>query len=309
MIETVFRASLPMGERMVVQRNRIVGVRKAGPRLVVATGLHGDELEGQFVAFELARRLNERLGNLRGTVDIYPALNPLGLSARTHGVPNFDIDLDHMFPGDPEGDLTSALAAAVLDDMLRANACVVVHSSAASMQELAQARIDEDDPGTLEKLAMLLNVRLVWKRAPTLELASTLAHALNERGVPTIVVEMGSGMRVSEEHGVWLVEGILRLLEHLHAWSGPTIISPYPLVSQGDNVVDLVTERPGLFLPRATHGSEVWRGQEVGVVVDPLCGETIQEVYSPCDGLLFSLRAYPLVQPGSLLARVLEVGR
>lgn len=54
--------------------------RTAAPdaaRLAIVTGSHGDELEGQYICYETARRLKEGLQFLSGTVDIYPALNPL----------------------------------------------------------------------------------------------------------------------------------------------------------------------------------------------------------------------------------------
>lgn len=306
MIQTVFTAALPVGERLVIQKNRIVGAQGAGPRAAIVTGVSGDELEGQFVAFDLARRLNERLSDLAGTVDIYPALNPLGISAHTHGMPSFDIDLDHTFPGNPQGSLNEALSAAVFNDIRDANVCVIVRSSSSQMKEVTQIRIDEENPDKLLKLAKQLNVRLVWVRTPTPEIDSTLAHTLNCQHTPTIVVETALGMRVLEDVGTWLVEGILRLLNHLGAWKGPVFVFPDPRISNGGNVVSEYAEVPGLFLPRVAHDSKVRRNQMIGRVVDPLEGTVKQEVCSPCNGLLFSLRAYPIVHPGSLLARVLE---
>ena len=50
MIETVFSAALPVGERLIVKKNRIEGRGGRGPRIAVVTGIHGDGLEGQFVA-------------------------------------------------------------------------------------------------------------------------------------------------------------------------------------------------------------------------------------------------------------------
>jgi predicted deacylase len=47
-------------------------------------------------------------------------------------------------------------------------------------------------------------------------------------------------------------------------------------------------------------------GQTIGLVVDPLEGAVRQEVKAPCAGLLFALRTYPVVYPGSLIARILE---
>ena len=308
MKQTVFTAMLPIGESLVVQKNRIGGIRNDGPRIAVVTGMYGDELEGQFVAFELARRLNEAPGSLRGVVDIYPALNPLGLSSREHGVPQFDIDLERTFPGNPDGNLTEALADAVFRDVLGARVCVVIHSSDVNMREMTQARIDEGDSKDLVDLASFLNPQIIWVRESQLVTDPTLSHALNARRCPTIVVEMGAGAGVSTDSGSWLVEGILRLLEHLHAWTGATISLPYPKVVQGGHVAVITASSPGLFVPWVEHGTQVRRDDVIGAIVDPLEGTTAYEVRAPCNGLLFSLRSYPITQPGSLLARILEEG-
>lgn len=306
MIETVYTAALPIGEKLVVQKNHIGGLRNAGPRVAVVTGMHGDELAGQFVAYELIRRLNESSHELSGMVDIYPALNPLGLSARTHGFPQFDIDFDRIFPANPNGNLTESLAAAVLDDIVGATACIIIRSSDTFVQEVAQARIDEDASDLLAHFASMLNVRLVWMRKADVSLQSTLAHALNERGTPSLIVKLGSDMGQAENEATWIVEGILRLLEELHAWSGSTIVLPTPKISGGDDVVTLLAEESGLFLPRVEYGRQVYQGQTIALVVDPLEGVVRRELRAPCSGLLFSLRTYPVVYPGSLLARILE---
>ena len=68
MIQTVFRAELPVGENLIIQKHRIEGTAPAPfggeaaavghkPRIAVVTGVHGDELEGQYVAFKLAEAL------------------------------------------------------------------------------------------------------------------------------------------------------------------------------------------------------------------------------------------------------------
>ncbi|MBR3226566.1 MAG: succinylglutamate desuccinylase/aspartoacylase family protein [Atopobiaceae bacterium] len=306
MVETVYSAALPVGEKLLVQKNCLLGHRRAGRRVAIVTGMHGDGLAGQFVAYELIRRLNESPSKLRGMVDVYPALNPLGLSARTHGVPQFDIDLDRSFPGNASGNLTDALASAVFEDVVGASACVIIQSSDSFVQEVSQARIDEGDSSSLMRIASLLNVRLIWLQESAPTLRSTLAHALNERGTPAFVVRLGSNVSQAENEAVWIVEGILRLLKELRVWSGSTIDLPAPMVSSGDDVVTLLADEPGLFLPRIECGAQVRRGQVLGLVVDSLEGVVKSELKAPCSGLLFSLRTYPIVYPGSLLARILE---
>ena len=41
-------------------------------------------------------------------------------------------------------------------------------------------------------------------------------------------------------------------------------------------------------------------------MADPLTGEILQTLRSPSDGLLFTLREYPVVYEGSLIARILD---
>ena len=316
MIQTVFSAELPVGEHLIVQKHRIEGRAKGPfggeaaadghrPRIAVVTGVHGDELEGQYVAFKLARVLESHLDQLWGTVDIYPAVNPLGINSIERSVPMFDVDLNRTFPGNPQGDLTETLAAAVIDDITGADVAVDIHASNIFLFEMPQIRINEITAERLLPLAPLLNVDFVWVHASATVLESTLAYALNERGTRTLVVETGVGMRVTQELGERLTQGILRLGAHLGAWGGEFEVSPAPIVSNDGEVSYLNAGAGGIFLPMATHGTMVEEGQPIGIVADSLTGEVAERVVAPTSGLLFTLREYPVVYPGSLLARIL----
>lgn len=41
-------------------------------------------------------------------------------------------------------------------------------------------------------------------------------------------------------------------------------------------------------------------------MVDPLSSDCLDEIVSPIDGLLFTIREYPIVDEGSLIGRVLK---
>lgn len=327
MIETVFSAELPVRERLLVQKNRIIGAdlrREAGleegepssaakhpevldraPRMAVVTGIHGDELEGQHVAFELARQLNSHLDQVHGIVDIYPAINPLGINSIERGVPGYDLDLNRVFPGDKQGPLTEALAAAVIEDIAGAQVCVDIHASNIFLREMPQVRINEITAEELVPLAHLINIDFVWVHASATVLASTLAYSLNAIGTKTLVVETGVGMRITP-HETWrLTQGMLRLANHFGIWSGKFERHGKPMISTDHRVSFLNANAAGVFLPRAAHGQRIGEDELIGYIVDPLSGEVREEVRCPVNGLLFTLREYPVVYPGSLLARVL----
>lgn len=305
MIQTVYSAELPVSEHLTIRKNRIQGHYRRGPRIAVVTGVHGDELEGQYVAYELAKQLNANLDALHGIVDIYPAINPLGINSIQRGVPMFDIDLDRTFPGNPEGNLTQSLAAAIVDDIKGADICVDIHASNIFLREMPQIRINKEFARTLMPLAPLLNVNFVWVHATTTQQKSSLTYALNSVGTPCLVVESGVGMRITEDYGVRLAEGLLRLIAHFGGWEGGFLENPLPLVAQDANIEFLSSESPGIFLPRAKHGTRVKKNDLIGIICDPLTGTVQEEVRCTTSGLLFTLREYPVVYPGSLLARIL----
>ena len=309
MIETVFQTALPIGERLVVRKNRIEGTGGPGPRIAVVTGIDGDGLEGQWVAHELAQVLRAEPHNLRGTVDIYPALNPLGVSAAEHGLPLFDLDLNHTFPGNRAGNMNEALAAAIVADIEGADACVDIHAPDTYLREVPHVRVERHHRERLLPLAMVLNTQVAWVHATPHAERSTLTHVLNKLGTPSVVVKMGERLHITADCGSWLTEGILRLIELLGGWSSPAVALPEPRVVRDEQVVSVKADVPGVFLPCTEQGVSVRRGQAVGMIVDPLDDDVNVEVKSPVDGMVMSLRTQPLVYPGSAVARIMGGGR
>jgi len=307
MIKPVSVAALPVAENFIIQKNRIEN--DAGPgckRVCVVTGTHGDELEGQYVCARLARILNEDKQKLSGIVDIYPALNPLGIDSLTRGFPMFDLDMNRIFPGSPTGLLAEVVAYDVINDIDGADICIDIHSSNIFLREIPQVRVSEQTAAELLPYAVMLNVDLVWVHASATVLESTLAHSLNTRGVKTLVVEMGVGMRITENYCTQLVDGILNMLHELGMWNGQIGQVREPLVSKDHRIDFLNSDAHGIFIPGAAHGSHVKAGDRIGKVIDPLVGAIVEETLAPCTGLLFTLREYPVVFGGSLLARIME---
>ena len=306
MILPVVSVNLPVDEQMRVCKRRLMPEGASGrlPRISIVTGTHGDELEGQYVCYELARRIEAQPRLLTGIVDIYPALNPLGVDSITRGVPGFDLDMNRIFPGSEDGAMAEYAAAHITQDILGSDVCIDVHASNIFLREIPQVRVSETTAKTLVPLARELNCDFIWVHASATVLESTLAHTLNMRGVPTLVVEMGVGMRITREYGDQLLAGIFRLMHRLGIWAGEAPQVRTPIVSTDGKVAFLNAPTLGMFVPRVTHWEDVHAGEVIGDILNPLTGEGT-EIASPCDSVLFTLREYPLVYEGSLLARVL----
>ncbi len=307
MIKTVTSVGLPVDERLNIVKNRIqpevlTGTEK---RICVVTGTHGDELEGQYVCCLLNRMIEEHKECLKGIVDIYPALNPLGVDSITRGIPMFDLDMNRIFPGTEDGSPAEYVAHKIIQDIEGADLCIDIHASNIYLREIPQVRMSEQTAENLLPYARNLNVDFVWIHAAATVLESTLAHSLNTRGVPTLVVEMGVGMRITESYCMQLADGIFCVMKQLGIWEGAVAPVKEPIVSRDKEVGFLNAEAPGLFIPCVKHWINVEKDEVIGHVYDPLDGKVLSEVKAPIHGMLFTLREYPMVSVGSLLARVL----
>jgi hypothetical protein len=305
MIETIASVPLAVNESLKIQKRRIQN-GKSRTRLSVVTGTHGDELEGQYLAYMLGSFIDNNIENLDGIVDIYPALNPMGIDSITRGIPMFDLDMNRVFPGTKDGTMVEVICSSIVDDLSGSDVCVDVHSSNIFLKEIPQIRISVPTADTLVPYAKMLNVDFVWIHESATVLESTLAHTLNTRGTKTLVVEMGVGMRVTKEYCQQLFDGIMNLMKELGMWNGETSPVREPVISIGHEVGFVNSDAAGIFVPCVNFGDNVKQGEYIGDVVDPLSSKVVEKVQAVCDGMIFTLREYPVVYGGSLLARILK---
>jgi len=193
MIQTIAQASMSVHESLQIRKNRIQN-GDSTRRICVVTGIHGDELEGQYLTWLLNSYLQQHREQLNGIVDIYPALNPMGIDSITRGIPQFDLDMNRIFPGNPNGTMMETISASILNDLAGADICIDVHSSNIFLQELPQIRMSVPTKEKLLPYGKLLNVDFIWVHESATVLESTLTHSLNSIGTKTLVVEMGVGM-------------------------------------------------------------------------------------------------------------------
>ena len=307
MIKTIVSTSLPINERFAIRKN-IIKNGKGNRRVCIVTGTHGDELEGQMVCYLVAKQLNENLDLLDGTVEIYPALNPLGIDTIQRGIPNFDLDMNRIFPGNPNGTMAEQTAHLIVEDLKGADLVFDIHSSNLYLRETPQVRINVMNEEELVPLAQRLNIDFVWVHDAATVLESTLAHSLNSTGTKCLVAELGVGQRINHKMCNRLTLGIFNLMKELGMWKGEvnqSLISN-PIVCKGDSVEFLNAETSGIFITELKCGVVVAEGEEIGQIVEPMTGEVLSRVVSPVEGYMFTIRAYPIVYEGSLMARVFK---
>jgi hypothetical protein len=185
-----------------------------------------------------------------------------------------------------------------------------IHASNVFLREIPQVRINHDSADVLVPLAREMNIDVIWLHGALTVLEATIAHSLNSRGTPCLVIEMGVGMRITPAFTDQLMTGILRVWRSLGVLAADLPLDEpthHPLLADDTNVHYLNAATSGLFVPEVQHWTSVHRGQRLGCIVSPHDGAVQSEVCSPVDGVLFTLREYPVVYEGSLMARIMAV--
>lgn len=306
MIQEVVSVDLPVHERLVIKKNRLEPENMTGKekRISIVTGTHGDELDGQYICYEIIKKIQMYPEKLKGIVDIYPDVNPLGIDMGSRGIPMFDLDMNRVFPGDNNGAVAEYTAAGLIDDIIGSDFCLDIHSSNIFLKEMPQLRMTEENKDKLLPYAKKLNADFIWIYSSKTVLDATLAYSLNNMGVPTLVAEMGVGHRINNEYCQQLIEGIFNLMTELEVWDDAPVNVRNSIVSTEGQVSFISAVGSGIFVSSINSMGTIGMGTHIGDIIEPITGKVIQRIESPTDGIIFSLREHPVVYKGALIARV-----
>lgn len=311
MIETVMTAQMPVGLPIKIKKNRLEPdtIQENMPRLSIVAGVHGDELQGQYICYELIRRIKEERENLKGIVDVYPCVAPMALEIRKRNAPGA-LDMNAMFPGSHHGHTIEYMAAEVIEDLKGSDFCIDIHSSDIFIRELPQIRVPENAGKKVTELAQKSGIPVLWMNSNSSSVwEGSLAYSLRRKGIPNLVIESGIALKIDYEYCKKVIDGIFRMMKELEVFEGEVSPTKKTVTVKKNDVEVIHCNTSGIFIPKIQIGSFVRENQVLGCIVRPILGAELEEVKSSCDGMIFSLREYPAVCEGELLARICKTER
>lgn len=311
MIETVMTAQMPVGLPIKIKKNRLEPdtIQENMPRLSIVAGVHGDELQGQYICYELIRRIKEERENLKGIVDVYPCVAPMALEIRKRNAPGA-LDMNAMFPGSHHGHTIEYMAAEVIEDLKGSDFCIDIHSSDIFIRELPQIRVPENAGKKVTELAQKSGIPVLWMNSNSSSVwEGSLAYSLRRKGIPNLVIESGIALKIDYEYCKKVIDGIFRMMKELEVFEGEVSPTKKTVTVKKNDVEVIHCNTSGIFIPKIQIGSFVRENQVLGCIVRPILGAELEEVKSSCDGIIFSLREYPAVCEGELLARICKAER
>lgn len=246
----------------------IVVVRNGpGPTALFLSGNHGDEYEGQVAICNLARQLSPE--RIKGRVILLPAANFPAAMAGRRVSPVDDLNLNRVFPGDPDGTVTQQIAWYIEHELIpRADLLCDLHSGGSSLMYLPSALIGRSrDPARRERQM----AALAAFGAPTAYMtesgpggAATASGGADRHGVVAVGTELGGSGTVTPAALRIAERGLRNLLVHLDILPETERLEPEQptrYFEVGGQDYYTYTAEPGVFEPAAELGESVWGGQ------------------------------------------------
>ena len=267
-------------------------------RVCIVTGTHGDELEGQYVCFRLNQIIRAQLERLNGTVEIYPALNPLGIDSITRGIPTFDLDMNRIFPGDPQGAMPEQIKGYTYGIQL---ASFYISGDFVPHVRLMRTGY-EDTEG-----AKLFGMPYITLRQP-LPFDTTLLN-YNWQIWETKAYSLYGGMNDGVESPITseMIGTILRFAQRTGLSRKPVVGIPdfNPQVVDEATLLPVRTTQAGMFYRLKGAGDKVHEGEPLARIIDPYEGNVRAEITAPTDGIIFFAHNKPLALANTLLFNIL----
>lgn len=305
MIDTVVSVNLMVGETLKLKKNRLEPEYTKGcKKLCIVSGIYGDELQGQYICYEMVRRIKNNYDDLTGIVDIYPAVNPMGLEAGVRELPGPELNMNELFPGSETGAMGEYAAYKLMKDIEGADFCLDVHGSDMYLCEIPQIRMNDDVEHEIMPYVEHLNVDMIWVHPSTQVKKGSLAYELNKIGVKCCVTESSYAYKIDQKYCNQIVDGIFALMKYMGIWKGKIAEVKAPFVVHDEDMVYINSESSGIFIPNTSVHDIVQQNDEIGRVVDVITGSVEEIISAPITGMITGMREYPAIEEGSLLARI-----
>lgn len=293
----VSAGSMADGSEATISVNVIAG-RAPRPVVVAVSGHHGDESEGPASLVEIWRSVDPE--DITGTFIFVPVLNLPAFRVGQRRGPDDGLDINRIFPGDRQGTMTSRIANAFMEHVVRdADFVVSMHGWSAGYVVTPYVEYPVGTAVTDRSQSAALSFGLSYLN-PLDAGPGRLLTEVSQLGIPIIEVEIGGqGVSVDSQRALY-ERGLRRLLSQQGVTGDATVeIQPATYVDRAE----CFTPCEGILRPLVALGEAVVAEQPIAAVYDlTLSGSTT--VRATCDGVIGILRLAANVALGQLVATI-----
>lgn len=280
---------------------------KPGPTLGMTATIHGDESLPAMIMRQLLDEMESE--DLSGRIVVMPVCNPRALAAFGRQTPeqHGKTDLHEVFPGNPRGNLTQMLAAAIARNLVEHVDILVDYHCGGSGGRL-QERVDihRGTTGPIRERSLELARSFGAVMVHDNELGGSAVAYANSLGKPAFNIET-AGVYLGPEATTYYVEkamsGFKNILRTAGMLDGEVAKPPRQLLFTPAERKEANPSRGGhlesYFQQPSDLGKPVRAGEKLGELIDMYTLEAVEELTAPVEGYLFFSRYSGAIDAGT----------
>ncbi|MBA2656269.1 MAG: succinylglutamate desuccinylase/aspartoacylase family protein [Tatlockia sp.] len=275
---------------------KVVHGKKAGPCLLIFSGIEGNEFNG----IEIINRLlkTESLGSLNGTLIAIPIVNVLGLIS-SNSMPH-EKNIEDCFPGNEHGSYSERIAKIFTQEIFsKTSHCVELKTGGLNNDILPQIYCDMSNEET-KSLAKKFATPVISNISEN----NSLRKTANDLNIPLLVYKAGEAMRFDESSiamGMTGVQNILIALNMIEEVEIPAQMVK-PVFTQEQDWARC--SRSGILVSQVSLGQYVKKNEVIGTINDPFNANISEPIRAFRDGIIVGVNRNPLIFEGQNIFKI-----
>ena len=309
MKEKILTLPNPFGGDLALYKNTW---GKSGEPLSIVSGLQGDHLNGMFLNSHLTQFLDSIVEGLdphytlTGQVQTFPVVNANAVQSGSRLWPLDGMNMDLAFPGNPDGETAEAIASTIWQHTKDSFWGIILQSAPPHYEDAPHIQSYKPD-GREKKMYRDLQIETVRRQKESSTQKVNLFHQWQD--ISSVILSSGAPRTINLKQCETLFQSILNFMkaegilkDHRNKKSEHKTKTR---IYQSDEEIAVRTTTAGMFLKEVKVGNYLKQGQKIGEVRDIYSGKRLEEITAPEDGLLITLRQYPIVYEKEPMAIIL----
>jgi len=234
--------------------------------------------------------------NVPGFEAAEPNVNPLD-----------NINLNRIFPGDPNGSPSMVMANRLVEEVSKVAECVIDLHGGDITEWLDPFAIwfrsgNDDVDRRSQRMAELYDAKHIWITSGKYGYPGTFSGELARRGIPSVVCEAGFLGTYREDEIGQHVRGVTNILKDVGTLAGePQRVHDGPARVFEENFT-VATTTGGTMHPKVLPSEPIRKGQVLAEIKN-IEGDVVEELLAPADGVVRVLFPKRVVNTGSIVYR------
>lgn len=304
--EVLYSLETPYRQKFEIEGFRFGSGEKA---CAVVAGVRGNEVQQMYVCALLVNRLRklEEQGaiSLGCELLVVPCVNHFSMNVGSRFWAMDKTDINRMFPGYDQGETTQRIAAALFETVQGYKYGIHFASFYLPGDFVPHVRIMNTGYQTAS-LGNLFGLPYVVMRNPQPIDTTTLNYNWQLWETNAFSIYTKETAEIDERSAQQAVAAVLRYLSRVGVLKYNCHSGYLATVVQESEMTNVLTAEGGIFRRFVEPGDEVEYGQKLGVVLDPFTADTLAEIISPTNGVVFFAMKKPLTTEHEIAFKIIR---